>query len=186
MRVHRLPLALLGLTLFLTAIPAPAQAPPREPAPGRDDPELREALFRYFETRLRVDVGLTDEQVAEVVPRVRAMERERARSLRERRAASMALRRAYREGADDAELESLLNRVEEIERRMRAEIDRLMGEIDTSLTVRQRVEFRAFLHRFRQDVRDRVQKLRGGRPSPGARRAPPERPEQAPSSPDPP
>jgi hypothetical protein len=186
MRRRRLPIALLALALWSTAISAFAQAPPRDPPRGPVDPELREALFRYFEKRLRVDVGLTDEQVAEVVPRVRAMERERARSVRDRRTAAMDLRRAYREGAGDAELESLLDRIEEIDRNLRSEMDRLMGEIDASLTVRQRVEFRAFLQQFRRDVRERVQKLRGTPSSPGSRRPPPERPERDPSSPDPP
>jgi Spy/CpxP family protein refolding chaperone len=186
MKPRRYPVAFLALALCLATVSALAQGPPGAPPSTPEDPELREALFRYFEKRLRVDVGLTDEQMAEVVPRVRAMERERARSLRERRATAVELRRAYREGADDAELESLLNRVEEIDREHRSKMAELMRAIDASLTVRQRVEFRSFLQRFRSDVRERVQKLRGESANPRRRRPPAERPDEDSSNPGPP
>jgi len=186
MTPRRLGATLLGLVLWLAPASALAQGPPREPSSGPGDPELREALFRYFEKRLRVDVGLTDAQLAEVVPHVRAMGRERARSLRERRATAIELRRAYREGGADAELESLLNRVEEIDRDLRSRMDELMGEIDASLSVRQRVEFRSFLQQFRRDVRERVQRFRSGSESPRRRRPPTQRPDSDSSNPGPP
>jgi hypothetical protein len=49
------------------------------------------------------EVGLTDAQAAEVMPRVRAVGRERARGRRERNATAMELRRAYRQGTSDGE-----------------------------------------------------------------------------------
>jgi hypothetical protein len=114
------------------------------------------------------------------------MGRERARSLRERRATAIELRRAYREGGADAELESLLNRVEEIDRDLRSRMDELMGEIDATLSVRQRVEFRSFLQQFRRDVRERVQKFRSGSENPRRRRPPAQRPDSDSSNPGPP
>jgi len=183
MSPQRLATALVALALCLATVSALAQVPPRKPDSRPGDPELREALFRYFEKRLRVDVGLTDAQVAEVMPRVRAMERERARSRRERRATAMQLRRAYAEGAADAELESLLSRVEGIDRELRSTMDELMGEIDASLSVRQRVEFRSFLQRFRGEVQERVREFRGGPENPRRRRPRAERPEGGSSNP---
>ena len=151
------------LPLMLT--PVMAQEPPLEPGAGPGDPELRKALFEYFERRLRIALALTDDQAREVIPKVRSMETERAAAMRERRETSMALRRAYQEGAPDAELEHILQQIDEAEEQQRARTKELMNEIDESLTVRQRVQFRTFLERFRQEIRQRMQEFRRtGRP----------------------
>jgi hypothetical protein len=176
--------------VLLVAIPGTwILAQEREPSGteprGAGDPELRERLFGYFEKRLRVDLELSDEQVAEILPRVRQMERERGAMSREKRAAMMKLRRAYREGASDEELETHMGRVEEIDSRMRARMRTLMGEMDRSLSVRQRIEFRSFLERFRSEIRDRVEQLRRQSGEPMRRRRPPQGPRSDPSSPRP-
>lgn len=164
MRIHGC-IAMISLIVVGPALMA--QEPPIDEGPG--DPELRRALYDYFERRLRSELALTDEQAAEVIPAVKKLEQERREAGRERRRLSRELRRAYREGAPDGELERLLDGLETVEARHRARIAELMDDIDRSLTVRQRIQFRTFLERFRQEIRRRVQELRGGGPTPGSR-----------------
>jgi len=172
-----------AFVLGLLAFPALAQDPQSDgPSLPPRDPELREQLFRYFESRLRTDLGLSDEQVAEILPVVRRMERERSALVREKREAMMDLRIAYREGADDERLQQRLDRVEEIDGRMATRMRSLMDEMDRSLNVRQRVEFRAFLERFRRELRDRVEQFRGNRRAPPRGRRPPGGPQSGPPS----
>jgi len=142
-------------------------APPSSPAQR----ELRDAMQQYFESRLRADVGLSDAQLAEVLPRVREIERGRNEAGRQRRTAVRVLTRGMRQGATDEELLSQLARLDRIEQEQRKLEQRVRVEIDEQLSVRQRVRFRFFVERFRRDLQRRVQSLRnGGEPGEGAAR----------------
>jgi len=137
--------------------------------------ELRQAMQRYFETRLRTEVMLTDEQMGEIVPLVQQIEASRVEATKERREAERSLRRALREGADDAELSAQLDRMDRAELEWRRlELDR-RAELEEKLTARQRVQFRFFVDRFRRDMQRRVQRLRQerGTQREGRRRGPP-------------
>jgi hypothetical protein len=150
---------------------APPPAGSEDPRAG--DPELRQAMRQYFQTRLRVELGLTDEQAEEVLPKVGEMERVRRATAQERRRTLHELRRGYRNGVSDERLQELLGRIDRIEDRQREETRALMAEIDESLTARQQVEFRLFMSRFRKEMERRVRDFREDRADrPARRRAP--------------
>ncbi len=160
--------SLLVFVTTLTAItPAADLQEPLAGEPGPTDPELREALRGYLERRLRIDLGLTDEQAETMMPKLEAMQSIQARVRREKRIALQELRRLYHSGATDTELEGGLDRLDGIDDEYRAEAKRLMADLDDSLTVRQRVRFRILLVEIREDVQRRMRQLQM---APGGRR----------------
>lgn len=154
---------LFAVWLLLAGGAAWAQIEPAPEALPPPDGELQQALRRHFEKRLRAELGLTDEQAAEVMPRVKSLEQERRQAARQRMEARRQLRRAYQDGAADGELQALLDRLEEIDLEAQATQREIMKEIDEVLTVRQRVQFRAFVFRFQQEIRERLQRIRRDR-----------------------
>ncbi len=154
---------LLGASLAGVAL---AQAPPGAERPERQGPmqgrrqEVRQRMLELFASRLRAELGLTDEQFQAIMPLVEAMEEERAAHRRETWQLRMELRRAYAEGAPDTRLEELLQAIERSQREHQKSMEARLQEIDEHLTVRQRVEFRGFLERFRNEMRRRVEDAR--------------------------
>lgn len=173
--MNRVSLGILGLVFMVVCAPGPLSAqqqPPPAPEESAERPagELRQAMRRYFQNQLRLELALSDEQMAELGPRVERIEDARSRANRARAATMRELRLGLREGAADDQLQSLLDRLETIENDQRAEEGSAMAEIDGMLTVRQRVQFRFFIQRFRQELQRRVQQLRRdrlGEPGPG-------------------
>lgn len=168
---------------FLPCPVAVAQAPP--PGEPHGDPgagELREAIRQFFENRLREELGLTDEQMTAIRPLVEEIEQSRAATRRERMQIVRGLRGGLRDGAEDAELQQLLDRLDRIEDEERARERSVMGRIDERLTVRQRVQFRFFIEAFRRRMEDRIRRLREDRNG-GPRREPPGRPLPPPDRP---
>jgi Spy/CpxP family protein refolding chaperone len=141
---------------------------PAGPAADREEAgEVRREMQRYFVTRLRAELGLTDPQMAALTPEIEALEQTRMRNARERRELGAALRRALDAGAGDEEIQAVLDRFDEASIRHETELRERLRKIDASLTVRQRAELRFFLTRFRQDMERRVRDFRstGRRPS---------------------
>lgn len=153
--------AVLSLALVLIASfgGLAAQQPPE-----RGDAELRQAVERYFERRLRAELALSDDQLEAVLPPLKAMQRSQSEIERERRQTFVRLRAGYQRGADDATLSGLLQRLEELEARKLSQRTEAMTEVDGALSVRQQVRLRLFLHQFGNDFRERVQQLRRKRP----------------------
>jgi hypothetical protein len=143
---------------------------------GPGDGELRDAMRRFFESRLRAELNLTDEQMTEILPMVESIEQSRNAARRERQDTVRALQDGMREGAADAELQQQLDRLDTIEQSVRAEEREVLKEIDKLLTVRQRVQFRFFTERFRRQLQNRIQSVRRERMDREDRRRPPRRP----------
>ncbi len=160
------------LVLWLGSL-AGAGTHAQQPEPGEADlaaeeqlgDELRTAMERYFRSRLRAELGLTDEQMVELAPRLERIERSRSSARRERLSIVRRLQRGLRTGADDDQLQGLLDRLDSLEFEQRDLERSAMREIDATLTVRQRVELRFFVQRFRRELQRKVQQLRDdGRP----------------------
>ncbi len=145
--------------------------PPPPAAAAGDSAELREAMQSFFEKRVRAELGLTDEQFAALIPRVREMEQSRVEFRQQRMNAVRQLQRGLREGAADRELLDGLAALQRIDDEARAEELRLQAGIDGGLTARQQVQYRFFTQRFRSEIDRRI---RGMRDRPGARREEPQ------------
>lgn len=122
--------------------------------------ELRQAMRRYFHNRLRSELGLTDEQVQKIVPKVERIEQTKAETARRRRETVRLLQRGLRSGAADSRLQELLDRWHRSEREQQELEREILAEIDAELTVRQRVQLRFFIDSFRRQIARRVQELR--------------------------
>lgn len=162
----------------LLAVPAGAEATPfpgdpdatpydasdeNVDAPSVEGPlggELREAMRRYFHNRLRSELGLTDEQVQKIVPKVERIEQTKTETARRRRETVRLLQRGLRDGATDSRLQELLDRWHRGDREQQELEREILAEIDAELTVRQRVQLRFFIDSFRRQIARRVQELR--------------------------
>ena len=175
--MSRTNLGIPGLLFVAVLLSGPlvAQEPPPAPQESGERPaagELRQAMRQYFHNQLRLELALSDEQMAELGPLVERFEDARSKAQRERAGTMRQLRRGLREGAADDRLQSLLDRLDVIDGEQREAEQAAMTEIDAMLTVRQSVQFRFFIQRFRQELQRRVQQLRrdrlgeppGGRP----------------------
>jgi len=152
---------LAGLLVLLTVTPASWAQEPEEIG---DDPvgavELREAMQRFFENRVRAELSLRDDQMEQLRPLLERLNHARIQAQRERAELARELRRGMQQGAGDAELQGLLDRLESIEPRQRETQREVQGEIDKLLSVRQRIQFRFFAVRFQREVQSRMQLLR--------------------------
>ena len=158
-RFCRVAALLLVLSCVVPPIVAQTEAPQGE---GADPGELQRELRKFFADGLRAELDLTDEQVEQVMPKVQALERERGAVRRERAETTRQLRKGMESGASDAELQELLVRYDGVDRRQLEIKDRLFGEIDSSLSVRQRVRMRFYVERFPRMMREKIEELRGG------------------------
>ena len=156
---------LLGL-FVLTAALAPLGAlraqeavPPRRAA-------IREQAKGLLAARLKLEVGLSDAQVAEVLPRIESIEEARRTSRRARVRLLADLRRDLNAGAADATLQGSLDALDRVERdEDRATRDGLQ-KIDAALTVPQRVRVRFLLVRLRGEISRQIESIREGRRGP--------------------
>jgi len=117
---------------------------------------MEERIREHFTSMLRSELALSDEQAEVVLPAMAELEQLKREAGRERRETVRALRTGMREGASDAELQTLLDHLEEIEDDQRAAERSAMTEIDADLNTRQRVELRFFVQQFRRRIEDRL------------------------------
>jgi hypothetical protein len=157
-----------ALALLLACLPGAAAPDPAGDAPP-PHAEIRREMRELFQNRLRARLGLTDEQMQAIGPRIEHLEEGRSTARRETLETMHELRMAYEGGAADGDLQLLLDRLEGIEREQR-ELERSeLSEIDARLTTRQRVELRFFMEEFRSEMARKIQELRRDRGAPGRR-----------------
>jgi len=165
-RTYRVVWLLLVLSCAVLPILAQDEPPSTDEAgPG----ELRREMSKFFADRLRAELALSDEQVEQIMPRVQALEQERGSVRRDRGEALRGLRRGVESGASDAELQELLDRYDGADRKQVELKERFYGDIDSALSVRQRVRLRFFVERFPRMMREKIEDLRGAAPGRGER-----------------
>ena len=142
--------ALLTLALLLAAVLRSfAQAPAAPADPGDLRPAEIQRLFdAYFVMEAQQTLGLSDQQYAPFLTRLKALQETRRRHLTSRAAllvdlARMSGPRAARQ-ADDAALKAQLAALQELEARSAAEVRKAYGDLDTLLDARQQARFRVF------------------------------------------
>ena len=125
--------------------------------------ELQREMRKFFADRLRAELDLTDEQMEQIMPKVQVLEQEREAMRRERAETTRRLRSGLDGGTPDSELQELLDRYDGVARKNLELAERLYGDIDSALSVRQRVRARFFMERFPRMMREKIEELRGGR-----------------------
>ena len=126
-------------------------------------------LRRADKYRLRAALSLTDDQVQHILPRVERFEEQKRLSQREIAESVRRLRRGLDQGATDAELRELLERIDRSEREQWERERLFIAEIGEVLSARQQVQLRFFLQHFRRQIQEKIRELRGdgsrGRPT---------------------
>lgn len=150
--MNRLRSALVILAVLLAAA-RPSFAQGQAPAAPADPADLRPAEIQrlfdaYFVMEAQQTLGLTDQQYAPFLTRLKALQETRRRHLASRAAllvdlARMTAPRAAR-SADDAALKAQLTALQELESRSAAELRKAYGELDALLDPRQQARFRVF------------------------------------------
>jgi len=182
----------VAAALACGALARPAAAAPRWRAEGgRDD--MRETITLLMMVRMKNELGLTQQQYEQVLPRVEERERSRHANLRARREKVQKLRESLaREGAKDAEFTEGVEALLALDEADRKQDVSLVSDLRKVLTPRQQAQLVLFRQRFRQWMQGRMQdaqelRRRYGRPGPrggaGASGAPPaEQGDDAPES----
>ncbi len=160
---------LVALVFLVVAVAADAQeqrfAPEQRPRGGQqrgpenaplDGPDLRPGeIQRIFDGYLLVQVqealGLTNEQFAQMVPRIKALQdarrrhqQERARLLGELQRLSRPLAGARDNPPDEGLLKERLTALQENDARFAADVRKAYSDIDQLLDLRQQARFRVF------------------------------------------
>jgi len=171
-------LLLVALLTFPLALTSAEETPASDDGVDVPAAELRDAMRSYFQNRLRRELALTDDQVAVIVPRIQGLEEAKRESRREKGETARQLHRGLEHGATDGELQALLDRLDAIQLREQEQEREIFAGIDESLSVRQRVQLRFFVQRFRRDMMERMSDIRGerGRGEHPRRRPPGQRP----------
>lgn len=140
-------LALVALLASVHPLLAQAPAPPADPADLRPA-EIQRLFDAYFVMEAQQTLGLSDQQYAPFLTRLKALQETRRRHLTSRAAllvdlARMSAPRAARP-ADDTALKAQLAALQELEARSAAEVRKAYGELDALLDSRQQARFRVF------------------------------------------
>ena len=136
-------------------------APANDVTPRRA--AIREQAKGLLAVRLKSDVGLSDAQIGEVLPRIEAIEDARRQSARARLRLLGELRRGINSGATDAALQTSLDALDRNEQEQDRKTREELARIDEGLAVPQRVRLRFLLARFRGELARQVETIRENR-----------------------
>lgn len=142
---------------LLTLAPGPARAQqPQEPQPTRS--EIEQRIRERFSERVRDELELSDEQLADLDEVVLSFHGDRVALARRHGALRRALRAAERQPVGDEQAARLLREMasvrEEELRLFRAEMDGLLRMLSPSQVLR--------FYELREDLMDRVRRARDG------------------------
>jgi hypothetical protein len=163
-----------ALPLVVVAALAAAAFPQAREGAGRDAdrPRPREEVFRmvdaYFVGNLQERLGLTDEQFARVMPRVKRLQSDRRELMQRRFRAMQELRRLLMSGtATESQVEEQLRQVKAVEQEEPATLRRDMDAVDAVLSPVQQAKYRLLEVEVERKIRQamgrmRLSPLRGG------------------------
>jgi Spy/CpxP family protein refolding chaperone len=158
--------------LILAACASAAAAQEAAPPAGRPPRHDREEAFRmvdaYIAGKLKGSLGLTDDQLAKVLPMVTQLHRDRREIFHRRQQLLRDLRRTLASGtATEAEVQQSLAEVKRLENDENVRLRRDREAVDAALTPLQQAKFRVLEAEVEQKIRSL--RMRGGRPGPHRR-----------------
>ena len=138
------------LVLSSAAAATPAQNVP-PPAAEMSPAEIQKIFDGYLVIEAQAALGLTDQQFAQFVPRLRALQDVRRRHQQERFRLLNDLQRLTRPavprgplGGDEGVLKERLSTLQEMDSRFAADMRKAYNSLDEVLDVRQQARFRVF------------------------------------------
>ncbi len=170
---------------FSFAVLLSAQEPGAVSAPqsgaGMTPAEIQKIFDGYVVIQAQEALGLSDEQFAQFVPRLKALQDTRRRHQQEKMRLIVDMQRLTRgmnrgAGTDDGLLKQRLTELQESEARFAADLRKAYNALDEVLDVRQQARFRVFeeqIERKKLDLLLRARQLNPNRATP--KRPPPGR-----------
>jgi hypothetical protein len=156
----------LAALLVTAALGVGASAQTLEPR-GREEDRARprEEVFRmldaYLIGNLQERLGLTDEQFARVVPRVKRLQADRRELTQRRIRAMFELRRLLMSGgATEAQVEEQLRQVKAVEREEPTTVRRDVDAVDEVLTPVQQAKYRLLELEMERKLRQAMRRMR--------------------------
>jgi hypothetical protein len=163
---------LLSVLLLVSAVSVSAQepgAPPQAP-PDMGPAEIQKIFDGYLLIQAQAALGLSDQQFAQFVPRLRMLQETRRRHQQERSRLLNELQRMTRisnaRGAavvvDEAGLKERLSSLQESDSRFAADMRKAYNALDEVLDVRQQARFRTFEDMLERRKLDLLMRARQG------------------------
>ena len=173
------------LPIFVLACTATIGAQqPAVPRQGGDDmsaAEIQKIFDGYLLVQAQEALGLSDQQFAQLVPRLKALQDTRRRHQQERARILAELMRLTRgpnarggnSTGDDALLKDRLTTLQELDARFAADVRKAYNALDEVLDVRQQARFRVFEEQIERKKLDLLLRARQNPNRPMPRRQPP-------------
>lgn len=157
------------LVLCAAAFSLPLAAPQPAPRAGaaREAEDMKEAVQLLMISSMKKALALTRNQEEEVIPKVQQVFAERERYARDRRDALRQIQtKLAAESVSDKEVQSVVRRLDDLERSHQEQEVQLRSEIDRLLNTRQQAQIRVFVPRFRREMQRRIEDARKLVPTP--------------------
>ncbi len=123
----------------------------------RHEKELRETIKVYMYFKMKSALDLTDEQEAEIIPKVEEMEMEKHRFMGEKRNFLKELEEVIQdEKTSDQFISNELALFREMEKSHRESQKNTLMEIESLLSPRQQAKFLLFMADFRNDIKRKI------------------------------
>jgi hypothetical protein len=156
----------------------PPQLPPGEFAPPEMTPgEVQRIFDGYLVIQAQDALGLTDQQFAQFVPRLKALQDTRRRNQQERQRLLNELQRLTNPRnprTDEGMIKERLNMLQELEARSGAELRKAYNALDEILDARQQARFRVFEEQLERKKLELLIRARQNPNRPNLKRPPPE------------
>jgi hypothetical protein len=134
--------------------------PPGPPPPNRAP--IQDMIEGFYVSRLQQELNLGDDQFVQILPSIRGSLEQRNQLSQQHNRVRNALEEAIENGASDQELSSLIEQFDQSDRELRNVQDRLLDEIDPSLSIEQRARFRIVQPAVEGRVRELIERSRAG------------------------
>jgi cell fate (sporulation/competence/biofilm development) regulator YlbF (YheA/YmcA/DUF963 family) len=175
-RLRALAFGLLVLALVASTAVAQESVPGDRGGRGRVAPgaqegvspgELQQLFDAYVVMQAQQELQLNDQQFGSFLSRVRTLQEARRRGQMQRNRMLQELRRLSQEAGADDQIQALLERLKDLERRNAEEIKDAADRVDEVLNVRQRARFRLLeeqMERRKLDLLMRARQQNRARP----------------------
>ena len=173
----------LSILLLVSVVSVGAQEPggPPQPPPEMGPAEIQKIFDGYLLIQAQDALGLSDQQFAQFVPRLRLLQDTRRRHQQERFRLLNELQRMTRNAnargaavvTDEAVLKERLSSLQESDSRFAADMRKAYNALDEVLDVRQQARFRVFEEQIERKKLDLLLRARQNPNRPLQKRPPP-------------
>jgi len=161
MKIEKLLLALVSLSVLALATGSTAQNRDRNPRPNRE--EVEGMMEAYILSKLQDSLDLTDEQFGSMVVAQKKLSDTRRAYRRDRMEVLRQMRQTLqREQAGESELQPLLSQLDTLKDDFAANEKTRYAAIDTILDIRQRARYRILEVELQRRLGQMMRRVRGG------------------------